>query len=147
MAGDLRHRRASAEDGGEGAPSAGEEAAANGKDGAGEPRGKREALGWLEWGRGWMAIVGEFFFQRIAASHLANPLELPPLEGVSIIVTGATSGIGLEIARSLFPFSSSRCCIFYPAVAVCLLPAGLLRSLGLFLQFELMITYLRADPV
>ena len=147
MAGDLRHRRASAEDGGEGAPSAGEEAAANGKDGAGEPRGKREALGWLEWGRGWMAIVGEFFFQRIAASHLANPLELPPLEGVSIIVTGATSGIGLEIARSLF-FSSSSCCwIFCPTIAVCLLPAGLLRSLGLFLQFEWIITYSRADPV
>jgi len=101
MAGDLRHRRAPAEDGGESASSAGEGATANGKDGAGEPRGKREALGWLEWGRGWMAIVGEFFFQRIAASHLANPLELPPLEGVSIIVTGATSGIGLEIARQL----------------------------------------------
>ena len=33
-----------------------------------------------------MAIVGEFLFQRIAASHLANPLELPPLDGVSIVV-------------------------------------------------------------
>ncbi|PAN03634.1 hypothetical protein GQ55_1G011100 [Panicum hallii var. hallii] len=101
MAGDLRQRRAPAQDGGEGASSAGDEAAANGKEGAGGPRGKREALGWLEWGRGWMAVVGEFLFQRIAASHLANPLELPPLEGVSIIVTGATSGIGLEIARQL----------------------------------------------
>ncbi|AQK67018.1 Retrotransposon-like protein [Zea mays] len=33
-----------------------------------------------------MAIVGEFLFQRITASHLANPLELPPLDGVSIVV-------------------------------------------------------------
>ncbi|CAO2033954.1 unnamed protein product [Urochloa humidicola] len=106
MAGDLRHRRAPAEDAGEGSSSSAEEAAAAGNSkeeaaAAEGPWGKRDALGWLEWGRGWMAIVGEFFFQRIAASHLANPLELPPLEGVSIIVTGATSGIGLEIARQL----------------------------------------------
>ncbi|CAL4890447.1 unnamed protein product [Urochloa decumbens] len=105
MAGDLRQRRAPLEDAGEGASSAAAEevaAAGNGKVEAAEgKRGKREALGWLEWGRGWMAIVGEFFFQRIAASHLANPLELPPLEGVSIVVTGATSGIGLEMARQL----------------------------------------------
>jgi hypothetical protein len=33
-----------------------------------------------------MAIAGEFLFQRITASHLANPLELPPLDGVSIVV-------------------------------------------------------------
>ncbi|KAL5207363.1 hypothetical protein ABZP36_031798 [Zizania latifolia] len=100
MAGDLRQRRAPAA-GGErgtsssasaGPPSGGEEA---------ERKGKKEALGWLEWGRGWMGIFGEFLFQRIAASHLANPLELPPLEGVSFIITGATSGIGLEIARQL----------------------------------------------
>ncbi|CAN6236886.1 unnamed protein product [Urochloa humidicola] len=109
MAGDLRQRRAPSEDAGEAegafSSSSAEEAAAagNGKEerAAEGPRGKRDALGWLEWGRGWMAIVGEFLFQRIAASHLANPLELPPLEGVSIIVTGATSGIGLEIARQL----------------------------------------------
>nr|CAB3445313.1 unnamed protein product [Digitaria exilis] len=97
MAGELRHRRApEPEDVGEVPSSGGKE------EGAEEWRGKkRDALGWLEWGRGWMAVVGEFLFQRIAASHLANPLELPPLEGVSIIVTGATSGIGLEIARQL----------------------------------------------
>jgi hypothetical protein len=122
MASDLRHRRAPApaEGGDEGASSAataGGAAAASGKEGAEErTTGKRDALGWLEWGRGWMAIVGEFLFQRIAASHLANPLELPPLDGVSIVVTGATSGIGLEIARSppsvTLPFavSSSSCC-------------------------------------
>jgi hypothetical protein len=33
-----------------------------------------------------MAIAGEFLFQRITASHLANPLKLPPLNGVSIVV-------------------------------------------------------------
>ncbi|TVU33656.1 hypothetical protein EJB05_25486, partial [Eragrostis curvula] len=100
MAGELRLRRPPAPEG-EGAAAA---SSSNGKAGpssGGEGSKRREALGWLEWGRGWLAIVGEFFFQRIVASHLANPLELPPLEGVSIIVTGATSGIGLEIARQL----------------------------------------------
>ncbi|XP_073102798.1 dehydrogenase/reductase SDR family member FEY isoform X1 [Elaeis guineensis] len=63
-------------------------------------RRKKEDLGWIEWARGWCGIVGEFLFQRIAASHLENPLSLPPLDGITCIVTGATSGIGLEIARS-----------------------------------------------
>uniref|UniRef100_A0A0A9D896 Uncharacterized protein n=1 Tax=Arundo donax TaxID=35708 RepID=A0A0A9D896_ARUDO len=102
MAGDLRLRREPAAEG-EGAASSSNAKAGppSGGEAAEERGGRREALGWLEWGRGWLAIVGEFLFQRIAASHLANPLELPPLDGVSIIVTGATSGIGLEIARQL----------------------------------------------
>ncbi|CAA6655775.1 unnamed protein product [Spirodela intermedia] len=35
------------------------------------------------------------------ASHLENPLPLPPLNGITCIVTGCTSGIGLQIARQL----------------------------------------------
>ncbi|XP_020586085.1 retinol dehydrogenase 12-like isoform X2 [Phalaenopsis equestris] len=62
---------------------------------------KKEALDWLEWGRGWLYVVGEFFFQRISASHLENPLTLPHLDGFTCIVTGSTSGIGLEVARQL----------------------------------------------
>jgi hypothetical protein len=105
--GDLRQRRATGEkENGEAAAAAAKAGPSSG-GGAEEAaelgsRGRKEALGWMEWGRGWLATVGEFFFQRIAASHLANPLELPPLDGVSVIVTGATSGIGLEIARSSF---------------------------------------------
>uniref|UniRef100_A0A0E0LL06 WW domain-containing oxidoreductase n=1 Tax=Oryza punctata TaxID=4537 RepID=A0A0E0LL06_ORYPU len=98
MAGDLRQRRA-AVGGEEDAKSATSTPSAGGDEA--ERKGRKEALGWLEWGRGWMGIVGEFLFQRIAASNLSNPLELPPLNGVSFIVTGATSGIGLEIARQL----------------------------------------------
>ncbi|XP_042473541.1 dehydrogenase/reductase SDR family member FEY-like [Zingiber officinale] len=72
-----------------------------GGGGDGGRKERKEALGWIEWFRGWCAIVWEFLFQRIAASHVENPLPLPPLDDVTCIVTGATSGIGLEIARQL----------------------------------------------
>lgn len=78
-------------------------ASSGGGDGGRKER--KEALGWIEWGRGWFAIVWEFLFQRIAASHVENPLPLPPLDDVTCIVTGATSGIGLEIARSFLSFN------------------------------------------
>ncbi|CAI9113326.1 OLC1v1013907C3 [Oldenlandia corymbosa var. corymbosa] len=62
---------------------------------------KKEALGWMEWLRGWMYLIHEMLFQRIMASHLSNPMPLPPLNDQTFIVTGSTSGIGREIARQL----------------------------------------------
>lgn len=62
---------------------------------------KKEALGWMEWLRGWMYIIHEMLFQRIVASHLPNPMPLPPINDQTFIVTGSTSGIGREIARQL----------------------------------------------
>ncbi|PON92573.1 Short-chain dehydrogenase/reductase [Trema orientale] len=62
---------------------------------------KKEALGWMEWLRGWFYVVYEMLFQRITASHLHNPMPLPPVNDLTIIVTGSTSGIGREIARQL----------------------------------------------
>ncbi|CAK7327899.1 unnamed protein product [Dovyalis caffra] len=35
------------------------------------------------------------------ASHLQNPLSLPPINNLTCIVTGSTSGIGLQVARQL----------------------------------------------
>ncbi|XP_068664242.1 dehydrogenase/reductase SDR family member FEY-like isoform X1 [Aristolochia californica] len=61
----------------------------------------KKKLGWMEWLRGWLSVIWEMLFQRIIASHLQNPIALPPLNDVTCIVTGATSGIGLEIARQL----------------------------------------------
>lgn len=66
-------------------------------------RMKKESLGWVEWLRGWFNIIYEMLFQRIIASHLQNPLPLPPLSDLTCIVTGSTSGIGREIARFLAP--------------------------------------------
>ncbi|KAG6625092.1 dehydrogenase/reductase SDR family member FEY-like [Carya illinoinensis] len=64
-------------------------------------RTKKESLGWIEWMRGWFNVIYEMLFQRIIASHLQNPLPLPPLSDLTCIVTGSTSGIGREIARQL----------------------------------------------
>lgn len=60
---------------------------------------KKSGLGWIEWLRGWWYVIHEFLFQRIMASHLQNPLPLPPVNELTCIVTGSTSGIGLQIAR------------------------------------------------
>ncbi|CAH8288115.1 unnamed protein product [Eruca vesicaria subsp. sativa] len=62
---------------------------------------KKEGLGWMEWMRGWGCVFQEFLFQRFMSSHLPNPLPLPPLNHFNCIVTGSTSGIGLETARQL----------------------------------------------
>lgn len=62
----------------------------------------KKGLGWIEWLRGWFNVIYEMLFQRIAASHLQDPMPLPPIENLTCIVTGSTSGIGREIARSLF---------------------------------------------
>ncbi|KAK9115616.1 hypothetical protein Sjap_014563 [Stephania japonica] len=62
---------------------------------------KKEGLGWMEWMRGWLYLAYEMLFQRITASHLQNPIPLPPLHGVTCVITGCTSGIGLQIARQL----------------------------------------------
>ncbi|GMH03905.1 hypothetical protein Nepgr_005744 [Nepenthes gracilis] len=61
----------------------------------------KKGLGWIEWLRGWLYVILEFFFQRIMASHLQNPMPLPPVNEITCIITGCTSGIGLELARQL----------------------------------------------
>lgn len=63
---------------------------------------KKEGLGWMEWIRGWICVFHEFLFQRFMSSHLPNPLPLPPLNHLTCIVTGSTSGIGLQTARLIF---------------------------------------------
>ena len=60
---------------------------------------KKEGLGWIEWVRGWFYVVYEMLFQRMTARHLQNPMPLPPVNDLTCIVTGSTSGIGREIAR------------------------------------------------
>ncbi|XP_057545324.1 dehydrogenase/reductase SDR family member FEY-like [Amaranthus tricolor] len=62
---------------------------------------KKKGLGWIEWLRGWFYVIFEMLFQRISASHLQNPMPLPPVDNLTCIVTGSTSGIGREIARQL----------------------------------------------
>ncbi|KAH9323311.1 hypothetical protein KI387_017950, partial [Taxus chinensis] len=62
---------------------------------------KQSSLGWIEWIRGLFIILYDIIFQRILACHLKNPMHLSPMNGSTCIVTGATSGIGLEMARQL----------------------------------------------
>lgn len=61
----------------------------------------KQGMGWMEWLRGWSRLILEVLFQKIVVRNLQNPLPLPPLNGVTCIVTGCTSGIGLEIAKQL----------------------------------------------
>lgn len=63
---------------------------------------KKGGLGWIEWMRGWVNVMQEILLQRIMASHLHNPFPLPSLNHLTCIVTGSTSGIGSETARSQF---------------------------------------------
>ncbi|XP_042062065.1 dehydrogenase/reductase SDR family member FEY-like [Salvia splendens] len=62
---------------------------------------KKEGLGWIEWLMGWFYLAYEMLFQRIVASNVPNPMLLPPINDLTFIVTGSTSGIGKEIARQL----------------------------------------------
>uniref|UniRef100_A0A0D6QSW2 Uncharacterized protein n=1 Tax=Araucaria cunninghamii TaxID=56994 RepID=A0A0D6QSW2_ARACU len=59
------------------------------------------SLGWIEWIRGLLVVLYDIIFQRILSCHLKNPMQVPPMNGLTCIVTGATSGIGLEIAKQL----------------------------------------------
>ncbi|KAI8544195.1 hypothetical protein RHMOL_Rhmol08G0277000 [Rhododendron molle] len=61
----------------------------------------KQGLSWMEWLQGWSNVIYEVLFQKIEARHLKTPLPLPPLDNLTCIVTGSTSGIGLEIARQL----------------------------------------------
>ncbi|KAK2986494.1 hypothetical protein RJ640_021369 [Escallonia rubra] len=62
---------------------------------------EKQDLGWMEWLKGWYDLIFEACFQKLMSRHLHNPLPLPSLNGKTCIVTGSTSGIGLEIARQL----------------------------------------------
>ncbi|XP_074275506.1 dehydrogenase/reductase SDR family member FEY-like isoform X1 [Silene latifolia] len=48
-----------------------------------------------------MNVIHEMFFQKYDARHLHNPMQLPSLHNLTFIVTGSTSGIGLQTARQL----------------------------------------------
>ncbi|CAH2070157.1 unnamed protein product [Thlaspi arvense] len=61
----------------------------------------KDGLGWIVWLRGCANVLQEVFLQRRMASHLHNPFPLPPLNHLTCIVTGSTSGIGSETARQL----------------------------------------------
>ncbi|EEF35050.1 dehydrogenase/reductase SDR family member FEY [Ricinus communis] len=56
---------------------------------------------WMESFKGWSYVMYEMLFQKICTWNLKNPLPLPCLDNVNCIVTGSTSGIGLEIAKQL----------------------------------------------
>eukprot|EP00250_Pteridium_aquilinum_P020650 c24896_g1_i4 orf=360-1463(+) len=59
------------------------------------------ALGWVDWASACIHISAETLLQRIYTCHLPQRIPLPVLTDFTCIITGATSGIGLETAKQL----------------------------------------------
>ncbi|KAI5072960.1 hypothetical protein GOP47_0013066 [Adiantum capillus-veneris] len=59
------------------------------------------SLGWIDWASAWLHVTTETLLQRIYTCHLPQRLPLPVLTDFTCIITGATSGIGLETAKQL----------------------------------------------
>ncbi|KAK4269477.1 hypothetical protein QN277_022631 [Acacia crassicarpa] len=62
---------------------------------------QKGGLSFVDYLRGLSILIYESFFEKITSRHLKNPLPLPPLSDLIVILTGPTSEIGLEIARNL----------------------------------------------
>ncbi|KAK4269496.1 hypothetical protein QN277_022647 [Acacia crassicarpa] len=62
---------------------------------------QKGGLSFVDFLRGLSILIYESFFEKITSRHLKSPLPLPPLSDLIVILTGPTSGIGLEIARNL----------------------------------------------
>ncbi|KAG0602006.1 hypothetical protein M758_11G154100 [Ceratodon purpureus] len=58
-------------------------------------------LSWSEWIAALFRIVCDTLFQRFFARHVPSRVSLPNLAHPTVMVTGATSGIGLHTAKAL----------------------------------------------
>jgi hypothetical protein len=72
-------------------------------------------LGWFDWILGLLRVAFDTITQRVKAVHLPRQLPLIPLSHMTCIITGATSGIGLETARYCYiaQQDSRLCCFFF----------------------------------
>lgn len=62
---------------------------------------RNTGLNWCDWLSALIHVTSEVLFQRFYTRDLPKRLPLPKLTGFTCIVTGATSGIGLETAKQL----------------------------------------------
>lgn len=61
----------------------------------------KTSLSWLDWISALIQVASETLFQKIYACRLPTRFPLPLLTHLTCIITGATSGIGLETAKQL----------------------------------------------
>eukprot|EP00249_Psilotum_nudum_P010128 c22349_g1_i1 orf=334-1440(+) len=62
---------------------------------------RKAKLGWWDWLSALLHVINEAIFQRVYTCHLPEHLFVPVLTDLTCIVTGATSGIGLQTAKQL----------------------------------------------
>lgn len=89
-------------------------------------------LSWSSWILNILFVAWDTIFQRWSARHVPAKLPLPPLNHLTAMITGATSGIGLHTAKLVPLFFSFTGSLLYSLSSFCWCHHYSLQSFGAF---------------